>query len=201
MRFLSASSLLSTLLLFTAPARAAEPQEHPRAPEPEPRHFRVGAIAGVGFPRPFVFEGLVKLERPVALGVEYSTLPVLNSGGVRAVIWAIAADARVFPFGGAFFVGFNAGFQHLSGSATLPIGTVGLEMDSILVTPRLGLLWTSRAGLTLGVDAGVQIPVSVSTSSSIPASSRLGDEAMTLAATFGRRALPTIDLLQIGLLL
>jgi hypothetical protein len=201
MRFVSASSLLSTLLFCMTPARATEPQERPRAPEPEPRHLRVGAIAGVGFPRPLAVEGLVKLERPIVLGVEYSTLPVVHSGGVSALMWALAADARVFPFGGVFFVGFNAGFQHLSGSATLPIGTVGVEMDSILVNPRLGLLWTSRAGLTLGIGAGVQIPVNVSTSSSIPAGSRLAGEAMSLAAAFGRRALPTVDLFRIGLLL
>jgi hypothetical protein len=59
---------------------------------------------------------------------------------------------------------------------------------------------TSSAGLSLGVDAGVQIPLGVSAWSSIPAGSRLGNEAASLADTFGRYVLPTVDLLQIGVL-
>lgn len=60
-------------------------------------HLGVGALVGVGFPRPLAAEGVIKLERLVLLGAEYSALPSITVSGVQASCWAAAADVRIFP--------------------------------------------------------------------------------------------------------
>ena len=174
-------------------------------------HFRFGILGGVGFPRPLAIEGLAKIENMVGLGVEYSVLPTLDISGVRTSFYAIAADARVFPFKNAFFVGLRAGRQHLGGNSDITVSGYGVvresvSVDSTFINPRLGFLWTWEPGITLGIDAGVQIPVSPSETSSIPRSSipasiTVDDDIVRVTNTLGKNVLPTVDLLKIGFLL
>src|SRR5258708_24707900 len=88
-------------------------------------HVRVGVLGSVAFPRPLAIEGLVKLERIVGLGVEYSLLPQLTIQGVQTHFCAVAAAARLFPFKNAFFVGLRAGRQHLGGEGTVTAAGFG----------------------------------------------------------------------------
>src|SRR5262245_21123092 len=37
--------------------------------------FQVGAVVGVGFPRPLAAEAMIKVQRWVAIGIEYSLFP------------------------------------------------------------------------------------------------------------------------------
>lgn len=198
-------TLLQTLVAlgvaWPAPARAV--QEDLTARE-EARHaVRVGAIGGVGFPRPLAIEPMVELGDLVALGVEYGGLPTTNIDGVQTSLWALSADARVFPFGGAFFFGLGAGLQHIGAQATVNVAGYSapetLGVDSWFLNPRLGLLWTTRAGFAVGIDAGVQIPLSSSTTSSLPLG--LAPDAQRAADVLGGSWLPTIDLLRLGFLL
>ncbi|HEY8040443.1 MAG TPA: hypothetical protein VIF15_11645 [Polyangiaceae bacterium] len=198
----------------TARAHAAAPDG--AAPRPadnrdqdasrDAEHLRIGALGSVGFPRPLAIEGMVKLERIVALGGEYSVLPPVTVSGVRTTMWAVAADARIFPFGGAFFFGARLGHQHLSADASFTVATAGtiseaFTVDSWFLNPRLGLLWTSKPGLTVGIDAGLQIPFSSSQSSTLPpAALALAGGATSVPQTLGQSVLPTVDLLELGLL-
>jgi hypothetical protein len=181
----------------TNPPRSADrPSDDTRTDEP-----RIGAIAGVGFPRPLAIEALLKLGDFVAVGAEYGILPQTSIAGVDTRLWSLAADGRVFPFRGPFFIGVLAGRQHLGASATLMAQNVGsvseqLTLDSWFVNPRIGVLWTSRAGFTFGIDAGVQIPVGTRISSSVPLSLYASAEQRVNA--IGGSALPTIDLLRVG---
>jgi hypothetical protein len=179
---------------------------------------RVGVLGGIGFPRPLSLEGFVKIGRYVALGGQYSLMPASTFSDVHTSLWALSGEARVFPFGGALFVGAGAGEQHLgaSGSAVVPrLGRVSgsIDVDTWFVNPRVGFLWTFAGGLTVGVDAGVQIPVSVSQSAAIPTSvpanvlAAAGPAAVSRVESirsivdfFGSSALPTVDLVQVGLL-
>jgi hypothetical protein len=167
---------------------------------------RVGALGSLGFPRPLAIEGLVKIERRLVLGVEYSFLPPMTFSDVRATLWALAGDARFFPFGGGpFFLGARAGRQHLGLSTTVQVPSYGAasgsaEVDTWFVNPRLGLLWTWKPGLTLGIDAGVQIPLSSSQSSTLPPGVSPPAGVASAADTLGRGVLPTIDLLEAGIL-
>lgn len=177
-------------------------------------HVRLGALVSAGFPRPLAIEGLVKVERLVALGLEYSTLPGATVSDVHFGCSAIAGSARVFPLRGAFFLGLRGGRQHLSAAAsvtgygyTVPIS---LEVDTLFINPQVGFLWTWDPGITLGIDAGLQIPIS-STTSSVLANSTMPSAVQqavspvqstleNVAGAVGQTVLPTVDLVKFGML-
>jgi len=177
-------------------------------------HLRLGALVGVGFPRPLAIEGLVKVERLLALGLEYSAQPRITVSDVSFTSTAIAGSARVFPLRGPFFLGLRAGRQHINAEAsvsgygyTVP---VTLGVDTTFLNPQIGFLWTWDPGLTIGIDAGLQIPVSSSASSSL-GSSNVPSAAQQAAApaqrtlesvagTVGQTVLPTVDLLRLGMM-
>jgi hypothetical protein len=167
--------------------------------------LRVGVLGGVGFPRPLAVEGVVLIDRLLLLGAEYSALPTTTFVGVQTSIWAVAADARVFPFRNGFFVGVRAGQQHLDESASITVTHVGSfsgsnTADTTFLNPRMGFLWNWSA-LALGIDAGVQIPLATSTASNLPAGVSAPPAVTDLTHTVSQQALPTIDLLRIGLVL
>jgi hypothetical protein len=186
-----------------APVRDA-PLEKEEEKKEEKEHLGIGAMAGVGFPRPLSIEALVRIERTFAVGAEYSVLPKMTISGVDAQVWAVAADARVFPFRGAFFVGIRAGVQHASARTTLTALQVSLteqlDVQTTFINPRIGFLWGKAPGITVGVEAGVQIPLSSSVSSTLPPQVLATQGLTTVTDTLGKSALPTIDLLRIGFL-
>jgi hypothetical protein len=61
-------------------------------------------------------------------------------------------------------------------------------------------LWTWDSGFTLGMEAGVQLPVSTTASSSIPTGNPAGDQIASVTKTLGSTPLPTLDLLRAGFL-
>lgn len=167
---------------------------------------RLGAFAGVGFPRPLSIEGMIKFDDLVGIGVEYGALPSMTISGVNAQLNAIAVDARIFPMRNGFFIGLAIGHQHLDINSTvsLPEGagsyTGDVTADTWYVNPRIGFLWTVRWGLTVGIDAGIQIPVSASLTNNVPSELSEGQTAQNVATTFGKDALPTVNLLRLGML-
>jgi len=198
----------------TPPSLAPPPSEASRDTEGEnplhaaekDEHFRIGILGGVGFPRPLAVEGLIKVEQTFALGAEYSALPTLTISSVDTTFHAIAADARFFFFRGPFFIGMRAGRQHLSGSDVVTVPGYGtaqgtVTVDATFVNPRIGFLWTWNPGLTFGLDAGVQIPLTTSTSTSIPAGTVADERVRSVANSLGGSVLPTFDLLRIGFLI
>lgn len=168
--------------------------------------FRIGAFTGLGFPRPIGIEGFIKIEKIIGLGVEYSFAPDLTISGVATQLNAVMGDFRVFPFENAFFIGMGVGHQHLSAQSTVAVAelggtTPGITVDAFLLNPRVGFLYTWGWGLTLGIDAGLQIPVAAQTHSTIPSGVSFSPDPTGMANTFGRSILPTVDLLRLGLLL
>ena len=169
-------------------------------------HVRVGVLGGIGFPRPLAIELVTKVERTFALGLEYSALPTITISSVDTRAWALCADARLFPLRGPFFVGLRAGYQHVDASGSFAVSGVGtvsesLAVNTTFVNPRLGFLFTFEPGVTIGIDAGVQIPLATTTSNTLPAGSRERSEVSRVATSYGNKWLPTVDLLRIGFLL
>jgi hypothetical protein len=167
--------------------------------------LRIGAIGGLGFPRPLAIEAIGEISEVVALGVEYGALPNVTISGVEVGLWSLAGDVRVFPFRGSpFFLGLRAGRQHIGATTNVAIMSYGsatevLGLDSWFVNPRIGFLWTMQGGFTLGVEAGVQFPLSPSVSSTLPLS--FYPSAQRTVDALGSTVVPTVDLLRIGLLL
>jgi hypothetical protein len=168
-------------------------------------HVRVGVVGGVGFPRPLSIEAMVKLERTVSLGLEYSAMPTTNVGGVMVGWHALAVDARIFPFQGAFFLGARVARQHLDGSATVNAGAYGtysgaVAIDTWYLEPRIGFLWTFRSGITVGIDAGLEVPLQKTATASLPAGVAVPSSVATVRDFFGASTLPTVTLLSVGAL-
>jgi len=191
------------------PSDRTEPPTRGNDDHPSPEHFRIGVLGGVGLPRPLALEGMIKVERLIGVGVDYSVLPTIHVSGVNASSWALGADVRVFPVRGPFFVGLRAGYQHLAASTTVTVTNVGsaslaAQVDSTFINPRLGFLWTWDPGITLGLDAGVQIPLGSEVTTDMPAlamGTAVDQELTSVATALGQAVLPTIDLLRVGILL
>ena len=77
--------------------------------------------------------------------------------------------------------------------------TETLALDSWVINPRLGFLWILPNRLAWGVEAGVQFPVDMAISSTLPLS--LVRSAQSTADTLGNSVIPTIDLSRIGLVM
>jgi hypothetical protein len=195
-----------------APSESQDPKRDEAPPDRKKEgnrrvdHVRLGVLGSVAFPRPLAIEGMVKLENTFGLGIEYSALPELTIDTVQTHFWAVAADARYFPFHDAFFVGLRAGRQHLGGDANVTVVGVGslneaVSVDTTFINPRIGFLWTWDPGVSLGINLGIQVPVSVSSSSSLPSTVTLASDVTRVTNSLGRYALPTVDLLQLGVLL
>ena len=149
----------------------------------------------------------------MGLGLEYSVLPGLTVSGVDMQMNAIMGDVRVFPLETGFFIGVGVGRQHplrdqpdgaprASSAARLPTGRS--TIDTYILNPSIGYLATWSWGLTLGIDAGLQIPLSASfntTQNTIPSGIAISPDPTGTANLFGKSVLPTVDLLRVGLLL
>ena len=166
-----------------------------------------GAFGGVGFPRPLAIEAMVKIDRLVGIGFEYSLLPNATIGGVDTRFYAACADVRLFPFRSGFFIGIAGGYQHVSAATTVTLpGGLGslaenVTADTWLINPRIGYLSTWDSGFTLGIDAGVQIPLSATITNTIPSSLAVSKSAEDAARFLGKAVIPTVDLLRIGMML
>ena len=207
--------------LHAAPLAAVVTQDADTAPETQRGsgrndNLQIGGVIGAGFPRPLAIEAMVKVQRLVAVGVEYSLLPEVTIEGVHTRFWAVAADMRVFPARNGFFVGLRAGRQHLAADTVLRFRDQFIPIDAAVETtflnPRVGILWTWSSGITLGIDAGLQIPVSSRTSGALAATEGLtlppGVQGMEIvnrvrstANYLGESTIPTFDLFRLGLLL
>ena len=160
----------SAILAMSCSARAEE-SAAPLVPAPsadrpsssQRDRARVAVVGGVGFPRPLAIEALFGVNRILAIGLEYSFLPVTSVGGIDTSFYALAGDARFFPFRNSFFLGLRGGHQHLGRSATLTVPPYGsfhgsIDVDTWFINPRAGFLWMWESGLAIGSDVGVQIP-------------------------------------------
>ena len=180
-----------------------ETKRHEHGEQP----IHLGVLGGVGFPRPFAVEGVLEIERVVALGVEYSVLPTVRIGDVDIGMHALTGDLRIFPFrGGPFFFGARFGKQQLDGAASVTVAPYGtfagsMSMQTWFVDPRIGLLWTFKSGITVGMNAGVQIPLSHDTTTTLPSGVEVPAQATSIANTLGAHVIPTVTLLQLGMVL
>ena len=134
--------------LFPTSALAAEDGSEKEKPteKKDGQPLNVGVIAGIGFPRPLAIEGVLGFGSHVMIGAEYGFMPTVTVGTVETRLWAVSADLRVFPFGGAFYLGLRGGYQSLFASASLSASGIGsysesAEISSMFVNPRFGFLW------------------------------------------------------------
>jgi len=210
--------------LADSPAMApavAMPQGASRSPaafdnkkDDSSRLVHVGAMIGVGVPRPVGAEIYLRVTDFFFAGVSYSDFPsfvadpLLSAAGVKngsTVVTlgqfdAFDADLRLFPFAGSFFLGSSFGRQVLRGAVTeqtaLGPQTGTVDLTTIYATPRLGYLWTFGSGITVGMDMGVQLKLSADTHVALPngATQDMKDNAQKLADLGASYPLPSFHL-------
>jgi hypothetical protein len=201
---LAAVAACLTLMLVGSTAHADDPDSKPT--EPSAEHFRAGALVGAGFPRPLSVGAFGMVDRTLGFGIEYGMLPRLNIAGAEVSMQAVTADVRLHPFKNAFFIGLAGGHQWLDMSASMSAGGFSgahsLSATTWFINPRIGALHTFSNGITIGVDAGIQIPVASDTSvasTGVAANDADGQRTLRSAAnTLGNGVTPTFDLLRIG---
>jgi hypothetical protein len=144
--------------------------------------FRIGGLVGVGLPSVLSFGGAIKLTRYFGAGLNIGLIPTIRIslyGEAELSYQEYDIYGRIFPFGGMFFVGAGVGYATIAGSlrstydvsASLPPGSTfpkelfvesEASVRTLVLTPQIGLQHTFGSGLTLGIDAGAQIPLAPS---------------------------------------
>lgn len=187
--------------------------ERPKEPDP----FRVGVLLGlVSIPRPINVEFSLKPNAFVGLGVGFSMLPEVTFEDVSSRMTAFNAVGRIFPFQGAFYLGLGAGLQNIvvEGEDTIDGDsyTGSVDHSAFFLTPQVGWLWVWDSGFALGMNVGVQIPITSTPDVRVrdargqeidpndvgPGAVELRDDASDVAEYLGKLPLPAVDLLKIG---
>ena len=174
--------------------------------KPPSEAVRLAVYGSAGFPAPLSVGGGLTFGRAVHIGFEYGTLPVTSLGGVDVGYQSYAGDLRIFPFAsGPFYFGARVGRQHVSAAFTQPLGAYGtangaVSADGWYANPRLGFVWTSSWGLSAGIDAGLRVPLSHTTAEDVPSGIAAPSTATNTAHLFVGRVIPSVTLLQLGLM-
>jgi hypothetical protein len=154
--------------------------------------FRIGILVGTGLPSILSFGAMIKLTRYFGAGVNIGIIPAIRLsyyGEADLSYQEYDLYGRLFPFGGAIFVGAGVGYASVAGSFkgtvdTPPVSqlppnimlppnlvlppsfSVASEASvrTLVLTPMIGLLHTFGSGFTIGVDLGAQIPIAPSES-------------------------------------
>lgn len=156
------------------------PQHGPEKPPPTSRYtsrgllgpVRAGPTVGLGVPDGVRFGAFAKWRGILGGGAAFSLLPQTTVPGVNAQIVRASGEvlARVHPFRGAFFLGVAGGYAQTKGTMTEQTFAfrqsqrvlVNAYASALYVAPQLGFQWMLPLGLTIGFDAGVEIPVAAS---------------------------------------
>jgi len=195
-------------VLFASVLFLASGISHAEEKRPLLGDFNAGATVGVGLPSPVSFQLLGKYKKLVGVNVEYGFLPELRlpvGDGVNISQHMADFSLHLYPFKGAFFLGCGVGFQNLAASATTTqqgvTGKATAEVDTVFLSPRLGFLHRFDFGLAIGMDVGVQLPVSGSTSISGSAGGvnlTPPKDATDVADKIQTTPIPIVHLLQLG---
>jgi hypothetical protein len=164
-----------------APPLVAMPPEQSDEPgsDSPSRQFLIGAVVGVGLPNLLNFGLTTKLARYFGLGFNVGLIPkttITLYGEATLKYRQYDAYARLYPFGGALFLGAGFGYASAKGTLTrkvdlsayqplLPELPASVELVSdahasaLVLTPQVGLFHTLESGFSVGLDAGLQVPV------------------------------------------
>jgi hypothetical protein len=144
--------------------------------------FRIGVLVGGGLPSVLSFGGILKLTRYLGAGVNVGLIPTIKVslyGDAELSYQEYDLYGRLFPFGGALFVGAGVGYANIKGRFSTQYDVSAFQsaapglpnplsvtsegsVRTLVLTPTLGLLHTFGSGFTLGIDVGAQIPIAPS---------------------------------------
>lgn len=173
--------------------------------------FRAGVLVGIGAPSIMSAQIVGTYKGWVGVTAEAGMLPTVSlpiGEGVSVQQSHMSFSARVHPFHGMFFLGCGLGAStlqaHTSATSQGVSGQIGMTAKTVFVNPQLGFLHRFKFGLALGMDVGVQIPLSGSTSTdaSINGTDVETPEGVRNAVAFAQKQpIPMLNLLRIGYVL
>ena len=134
-------------------------------------------LVGGGLPEILSLGGQIKLTRFFGAGINVGLIPTVKIayyGDATIAYNEYDAYGRLYPFGGAFFLGAGVGYATIRGtydtsvnlSAYGAAGTIDFDsrgsVRTLVLTPQLGFMKIFGSGFTIGLDVGAQVPVAPS---------------------------------------
>lgn len=169
------------------------------------------AITLVGFPTPFRFGLEMRGWEYVGLGFDYGFLPSLSFSNVKVKFNSWRITGRAFPFKGSFFLGVGFGKQNLTGTSSNSVSgtTVNYTVDigTTIITPHVGWRWTWESGFFFGMELGVQLASSSTSTFNSDAPAAIQSNATYVSEKsnveeqgrkLGKVTLPHFGLVQLG---
>ena len=118
----------------------------------------VGPVLSLFGPPNLVGGGIhARIGRYLGVGVDYQVLPTLNLNPISLGASLLSANARVYPFGGAFFLSGGIGYQAFRGQIRDGDITISAKTSFPAVIASLGFM--GRNGFVLGADLGLMFPL------------------------------------------
>jgi hypothetical protein len=139
-------------------------------------------LVGAGLPNLLSLGGTLKLTPYLGGGVNVGLIPkvaVDYYGQATLSYHEYDVYGRLYPFGGAFFLGAGVGYENVQATLKktydlqrypelVPGLPASFEYESaasvrtLVLTPQIGFLKTFGSGFSVGLDLGAQVPIAPS---------------------------------------
>jgi hypothetical protein len=156
----------------------------------------IGPRLSVAVPTP-TFGVEAKILRYVGLSFDYGFFPKLTISGVEVGYSMWNVGARVYPFGGAFFVGAVYGHYGVEATATVAQGTGSVKASSNFLGPQIGARWIQPSGFFFGIDLAWAFPLGYSSEAS-PDPSGTTVSVKQTADRYLQNGIPLVGLVSVG---
>jgi len=183
------------------PAVEATPAEAPPPQPPvatKPWRF-TGMIGVVSLPRVLSLDVIARYRRKedpqwdlfaVGLGIDYLPPGIANFDTTKFSWFQAGVDGRFFPWRW-LFVGARVGWQFDKADAKKLGSEIVYTTSSLVLAPKVGVVYTLPSGLTLGGELGAGIPIGATTSQDVEDAS--DSNARAVAKTFGMFVMPFLS--------
>jgi hypothetical protein len=126
----------------------------------------LGPVLTLGVPNLIGIGAYARIGKFVGVGADYQYLPTFGIDSVPVNASSISLEGRLYPTGDSFFVGAGFAYQSVTAEGRRLVrdpngGEVTLAGKGELGLPllKLGVGWLGYAGLVIGIDLAVEIPL------------------------------------------
>jgi hypothetical protein len=137
----------------------------------------------------------------VGVGIDYTAIPTVKLGDVKAGYTDLSFNARVFPWKGRFYLGAALGSRNFTAKASDTNGNEAkIEVKGTYIAPEIGWRFIWASGFFMGIDLGYQIILSPKTTltSNLAIDPIEKKNVQDAGDEIGKIGLPIISLIQLG---
>jgi hypothetical protein len=118
----------------------------------------IGPVASLIGPPNLIGGGVhARIGNYFGLGFDYQAMPKLNFNPISVQTSLISANARLYPFGGSFFLGGGIGYQSIKGD--IREGDISINAQTGFPAAMASLGFMGHDGFVLGADLGLLFPL------------------------------------------